>query len=158
MIWLHKSQPFCLGWCWLSTSKVAKSTQTTKHTTQHNNQNEQPLSSPPAALPLISVDRAAAPPTHGATAPYGSVDGAMHRVRSCRSPFTCSGLRNAAHQKIERDGPLALDGRCLIRGHNNQPKVSGSNGLEVGRMRNRGGTCGGQRLPVIYAIKLSDKK
>ena len=46
---------------------------------------------------------------------------------------------------------MALDGRRLMGGHNNQPKVGVDSGRGVGEETDRGGTCRGrqprQRLP-----------
>jgi uncharacterized integral membrane protein len=56
--------------------------------------------------PSPSMGRSAAPPTHGAAAPYGPMKGARHRVRRRRCWFPCLGRRNATHQKTEREvGP-----------------------------------------------------
>jgi hypothetical protein len=46
-------------------------------------------------------------------------------------------------KKREMGGPLALDGHCLMGGHNNQPKVGVNGGGALERRRDRGGTCGG---------------
>ena len=46
----------------------------------------------------------------------------------------------------EISGPLVLDGRHLMGGHNNQPTVVDGGGGGVERRRDRGGTCGG----VLY--------
>ena len=57
----------------------------------------------------------------------------------------------------EMGGPLALDGRRLMGGHNNQPKdvVDGEGG--VGEETRPGGTCGG-RCPIVWGVEWSGKK
>jgi len=47
--------------------------------------------------PSPSMGRPAAPPTHGAAAPYGPMQGARHRVMRRRSWFPCFGCLNATH-------------------------------------------------------------
>ena len=47
--------------------------------------------------------------------------------------FRQFGRRNElTKNKRERDGAVALDGRCLMGGHNNQPKVSSGGGGDIG--------------------------
>ncbi len=59
---------------YLFTSKVAKSGKHAHDTTtqMHNNQNELLLPYPPAALPSLSMGKAAVPPPHSAAASYKS--------------------------------------------------------------------------------------
>ncbi len=55
-----------------------------------------------------------------------------------RLPVIWTGiLINKKNSKME--GPLALDGRCLMEGHNNQPKVGidGGRGIEEERQLGR---------------------
>ncbi len=109
MIWLRKSQPFCLGRCWLSTSTVAKSHSpiqniTTTHNTQHT---QQPTWAAATllqeALPSLSMATSAIDQNHGAMAPNESYAG-----------FRCGGLVHAPlfslygmpkwHPSKEREG------------------------------------------------------
>ena len=76
-----------------------------QHTTQ-NNQNGPLQPYPPAALPSLSVSRAAVPTTHGASAPHGPMQGARHRVRRRRCLFPCLGApMQAPSNNRERGGP-----------------------------------------------------
>jgi len=52
--------------------------------------------------PSPSMGGPAAPPTHGAAAPYGPMQGTRHRIRRRRCWFPCLGRCNATHQKTER--------------------------------------------------------
>jgi hypothetical protein len=92
------------GWPDLNfyTSKVAKTTQNTTTTTTHNNQNEPPPPYPLPALPSLSIGRLLAPPTNGATAPYGPTQGVHGRVWQRNGWFTCYGGKMKTHQKIEK--------------------------------------------------------
>jgi hypothetical protein len=54
-------------------------------------------------------------------------------------------------------GPLALDDRHLMWGHNNQPKVVVDSEGVLERRRDRGGTCGG-RCPIVWGVEWSSKK
>ena len=55
-------------------------------------------------------------------------------------------------------GPFALDGRRLMGGHNNQPKVGidGERVIKEGR-GNRGGTCGGV-LSLCLEQQINEEK
>jgi hypothetical protein len=72
-----------------------------QHTTQ-NNQNGPLPPYPPTALPSVSVSRAAAPTTYGASAPHGPMQDARHRFRPRRCWFPCLGRQRKPHQNIER--------------------------------------------------------
>ena len=54
-------------------------------------------------------------------------------------------------------GPVALDGRRLMGGHNNQPKVVVNVRGALERRCDRGGTCGG-RCPIVWGVEWSGKK
>ncbi len=129
VIWVRKSWLFCLGWCWLSTGKVAKSCSHTQNTTTntrttHNNQNKQPL--PPYPAALLSLHEL------GSSAPK-SLQGCCVWVR-CRCPaldlrtrwlVPLSGINfQATSKNREIGGALALDGRRFI----NQKYIQQSNG------------------------------
>ena len=96
-----------LGWVLYSTKWVKSTTRA-----QHNHTTTQPqhttinMSRCRPTLqrlrPSPSMGRPAAPPNHGATAPYGPMHGARHQVRSRRPSIPCLGRRNATHQKRER--------------------------------------------------------
>jgi hypothetical protein len=58
--------------------------------------------------PSPSMDRPAAPLTHGATAPYGPMQGAHHRVSWHRCWFPCLGRCNATHQQQRGGRGLGL--------------------------------------------------
>ncbi len=63
-------------------------TQNPQHTTQ-NNQNGPLPPYPPAALPSLSMGRAAMPPNLGAPSPNGSFAGAWHWVHARNGRFLC---------------------------------------------------------------------
>jgi hypothetical protein len=72
-------------------------------TTHNKEQQHRPLPPyPPVALPSLSVSRAAAPTTHGASTPHGPMQGARHRVTRHRCWFPCLGCQHKPHQNIER--------------------------------------------------------
>jgi len=105
------------------------------------------------------MGRPAAPPTHGAAAPYGPMQGARRWVRSRRPSIPCLGRRNATHQKTERGGKVvALGGRRFVNRHNNQPKFGYDGGGDIGEgaqpWRNVCGGCFG----CVWGGELSDKK
>jgi hypothetical protein len=71
-------------------------------TTHNNNQNEPPLPYlPSAALPSHSIGMSAAPPTHGAAAPYGPTQGARDRVWPRHGQFPCWGGKMKTAKNIE---------------------------------------------------------
>jgi hypothetical protein len=74
--------------------------QPTANNTQNQNGPLPPY--PPAALPSLSVSRAAAPTTHGAAAPYGLMQGACHRFRGGAAVGSPVGGANASPMKILR--------------------------------------------------------
>ncbi len=74
-----------------------------QHTTQ-NNQNGPLPPYPPAALPSLSMGRAAVPPNLGTASPHGSVAGAWRWVHARGGWFPCLGFIFNLHQKIERWG------------------------------------------------------
>ena len=87
---------------------------------------------PPAALPPISMGRAAVPPTNGVADPYGPVQGARGWVWRRDSWFACMGCQKVTHQK-QRDGQvLALGGHQSMTITNNQQIVGGSGILRMG--------------------------
>ncbi len=74
--------------------------QPTANNTQNQNGPLPPY--PPAALPSLSVSRAAAPTTHGAAAPYGIMQGARHRFRRHHCWLPCLGCKRKPNENIER--------------------------------------------------------
>ena len=78
---------------------------------------------------------------------------------ACYCWFARFGGQKERHQKIERGGSaLALDGRCFISISNHQMAdgvdVRGCVGEEVRLGRN----VWGERLPVVWGVKLINKK
>ena len=69
-------------------------------TTHNNNQNEAAFALPSAALPSHSMGMSAAPPTHGAAAPYGPMQGARDRVWLRHGQFSCWGGKMKTQRKI----------------------------------------------------------
>jgi hypothetical protein len=108
----------------------------------------------------LSMGRAVAPPNHGASAPRHHTQAASRRACACCRWSDRLGGRNERHQKIERGGSaLALGGhrfKCL---NNNQmgdgDEVRGCVGEEA---RMLGWNVWGGRLPVVWGVKLIDKK
>ena len=83
--------------------------------------------------PSPSMGRPAAPPNHGAAAPYGPMHGSRHRLCSRRPSIPCFGASKCNPSKNrEGDGALALGGRRLITANNNQPKVGVCGGGDIG--------------------------
>ncbi len=74
--------------------------QPTTHNPQHQDEPQPPY--PPAALPSLSMGRAAAPPNLGTATPHGSTASTRWRVCDRRGWFSCLGHQKATHQKIER--------------------------------------------------------
>jgi hypothetical protein len=73
------------------------------------------------------------PPTNGATAPYGPMQGACGWVWWRNGWFACLGRQRKTHQKIEKiRQALALGGRCLMIRGNNQLGVGGRVWRDVG--------------------------
>ncbi len=87
-----------LAWFWicrftevlLTLQIFSLQTHNPQHTWQNNQNRPLPLY-PPASLPSHLVSRAAAPITHGASAPHGPMQGVCHQVRRCRCWFPCLG-------------------------------------------------------------------
>ncbi len=103
------------------------------NTIGHKNKMSRATALLPAALPCISIDSSSMAPNHGTVAPHESTAGAWW-------PGLCSlelvPLFGAPkwHQLINREmgRALPLGGRHSMGRHNNQPKVGGSKGGEVG--------------------------
>ena len=69
------------------------------HTTAHGHQNDPPPSYPTAALPSLSMGRAAVPPTHGAAASLKLAQGLSDRVWQCHSWFLLGGANASPIKK-----------------------------------------------------------
>jgi hypothetical protein len=66
----------------------------------------------------------AAPPSHGAVAPYGPMQGARDWVWPRHGWFPCWGGKMKTQQKIKkRNGGLALGGQNFMGRRNNQLRV-----------------------------------
>ena len=74
-----------------------------------------------------------------------------------RLPIVWGGIL-IEEKNSEMGGPLALDGRRLMGGHNNQPKVGISGGRGIEEERQPGQNVWGGRLPVVWGGILIDKK
>ena len=101
-----------------------------KHTLKPTN--ELPAHHPLAALPPISMGRAAVPPANGAAAHHGPVQGASGWVWWRNGLFFLFGSpKRDASKKREKHGVSALSGRWWITITNNQPKDGGSGREDV---------------------------
>ncbi len=60
-----------------------------------------------------------------------------------RTVARCLGWDVNHEKNREMGGPFALDGHCLMAGHNNQPKSALTVGGALKRRGNQGGMCGG---------------
>ena len=109
--------------------------------------------------PSPSMGRAAAPLNHGAAAPQHHAQAASRRacVR-CRWFALLEGQINQRKIRESGDGAMALDGRRLIGGHNNQLNSVSTVGEISGKARDHGGTYGGAVLAAFGAPDLVEKK
>ncbi len=67
-----------------------------------------------------------------------------------RLPIVWGGI-SINKKNREMGGPLALDGRCLMGGHNNQPKVGIDGGRGIEEERRRGGNMWGGVVSLLGA-------
>ncbi len=134
VVWVHKSWSFCLSWCRLSTTKVAKLARTTKH--NHKNCTTIKMSHHNPILkwlcPLSPWVRQRHLQILASGLPMG-----IHRVWAMG--FTLAaigslvwGTKMQPIKNWERDGVLALGGRSFMILPNNQPIVNVSSSGNVG--------------------------
>jgi len=112
--------------------------QPTTHKSQH--QDEPPPPYPPAALPAISMAKAATAPALCSAAPYGPTQGARGRVLRHDGWMVrlFRGRNETTSKNREEHGASALGGCHLEATHNNQPIVGGSGRGDVGEEARRG--------------------
>ncbi len=121
-----------IPYCTINKTQNTQHTHTAQHT-PHNTRWAAAALPSSGLLPSNPAETSATPPTLGAVDPYGSGDGVIRRLRSCRFSIHCFGHRNGTHRKErEGGGALALDGRRLAKLHNNQPIVGLSSGRGTG--------------------------
>ena len=77
------------------------------------------------------MGRAAVPPTNGAAAPYGAVQGTRGWVWWRNGWFAYLCRQKEMHQKKRETWCVTLSDRHLVATHNNQPIVGGSNSGDV---------------------------
>ncbi len=162
VIWVHKSWPFCLDWCWLSNSMVAKSCSHIQSTTTNTHTTIKMSSSccPIQQLCSLSLDRAAVPPNLGAVAPQKSIERARKPSNLCSlvSDHLFGGCKQNTSKNTERGGVLALDGCHLIEGHKNQLKVSSGGGRGIGEEAQQGENVWGIAKPSFRSSNWVSKK
>jgi hypothetical protein len=104
-------------------------------TTTHNNQHEQLLPYSPVTLPLsLHGQGKVAPKSLRRCSPTTVRRPGANGLALCGIDPLVWGTKKAPIKKRERDGAKALHGRHSTDQHNNQPKVGGIEGYEVGSM------------------------
>ncbi len=143
----------------LAQTTTHNTTQTQHNTPQHTITNMSRCHHPPVALPSLSNLRAAVPSNLSTVTPHESIASAWWRVHNRCGWFLCLGRQNATHQEKKRGvGPRAYVAavQSLDTTTNQQTVLAVGRGFE--KRSDWSGTCGGQCLLIVQAIKLNNKK